>query len=180
MGAEAGSFYVPLGEGRFRATELTASPWGSGSQHGGSPTALLGRTLESDASGEGGVFARLAFEFLGPVPVGELSVEAATGDALPGVAHLGVLGLLAQRPRPRTPDAPRPPRGQGETLLRDGPRGRVPSGHRGQIRRRVVARAGTCRGLAAHAGAPAPGRGTFAAGEGARRRGLRQRCGRRA
>jgi hypothetical protein len=78
MGAEADSFYVPLGEGLFRATELTASPWGPGSQHGGPPAALLGRTLESDAGREGGVFARLAFEFLGPVPVGELSVEAKT------------------------------------------------------------------------------------------------------
>src|SRR5918994_7799674 len=78
MGAEAGSFYVPLGEGLFRATELTASPWGPGSQHGGPTAALLGRTLESDAGREGGVFVRLAFEFLGPVPVGELSVEAKT------------------------------------------------------------------------------------------------------
>jgi acyl-coenzyme A thioesterase PaaI-like protein len=78
MGAEAGSFYVQLGEGSFRATELTASPWGPGSQHGGPAAALLGRTLESDAGGEGGIFARLAFEFLGPVPVGELSVEAKT------------------------------------------------------------------------------------------------------
>jgi hypothetical protein len=81
MGAEAGSFYVPLGEGLFRATELTASPWGPGSQHGGPPAALLGRTLESDTGGEGGVFARLAFEFLGPVPVGELSVEAKTAGS---------------------------------------------------------------------------------------------------
>jgi Thioesterase-like superfamily len=78
MGAEAGSYYVPLGEGRFRATELTASPWGPASQHGGPPAALLGRSLESDVGGEGGIFARLAFEFLGPVPVGELSIEAKT------------------------------------------------------------------------------------------------------
>ena len=78
MSAETGSFYVAVDEGRFRATELTASPWGPGSQHGGPPAALLGRTLESDAGGEGGVFARLAFEFLGPVPVGKLSVEAKT------------------------------------------------------------------------------------------------------
>src|SRR5918911_4620719 len=78
MSAGTGCFYLPLGEERFRATELTASPWGSGSQHGGPPSALLGRALESDAGGEGGVFARLAFEFLGPVPVGELSVEAKT------------------------------------------------------------------------------------------------------
>jgi len=76
MSTETGCFYVPQGEGRFRATELTASPWGSGSQHGGPPAALLGRALESEAGGEGGIFARLAFEILGPIPVGELSVEA--------------------------------------------------------------------------------------------------------
>jgi len=76
MSAETGSFYAALGEGRFRATELTASPWGSGSQHGGPPSALLGRALEAEAAQEGGLFARLTFEFLGPIPVGELSVEA--------------------------------------------------------------------------------------------------------
>jgi hypothetical protein len=78
MGADAGSFYVPLDEGIFRATALTTSPWGSGSQHGGPPAALLGRTLESDSGREGGIFARLAFEFLGPVPGGELSIESKT------------------------------------------------------------------------------------------------------
>jgi Thioesterase-like superfamily len=78
MSAETGCFYVPLGEERFRATELTATPWGSGSQHGGPPAALLGRALESDASGEGGIFARLAFEILGPIPVEELSIEVKT------------------------------------------------------------------------------------------------------
>ena len=78
MSAETGCYYVPLGEERFRATELTATPWGSGSQHGGPPAALLGRALESDAGGEGAIFARLAFEILGPIPVGELSVEAKT------------------------------------------------------------------------------------------------------
>jgi hypothetical protein len=118
MGPDAGSFYEPLGEGLFRATELTASPWGTGSQHGGPPAALLARSLESETDGEGGIFVRLAFEFLGPIPVGELSVETKTvrvyplgrngapGDALPGVAHLGVPGLPARRPR--APDAPRP------------------------------------------------------------------------
>src|ERR687890_1053922 len=78
MSAETGCFYVPLGEERFRATELTATPWGSGSQHGGPPAALLGRALEYDAGGEGGIFARLAFEILGPIPVGELSIEVKT------------------------------------------------------------------------------------------------------
>ena len=78
MSAETGCFYVPLGEERFRATELTATPWGFGSQHGGPPAALLGRALESDTSGEGAIFARLAFEILGPIPVGELSIEVKT------------------------------------------------------------------------------------------------------
>src|ERR671928_15698 len=68
MSAETGCFYVPLGEERFWATELTATPWGTGSQHGGPPAVLLGRALESDAGGEGGIFARLAFEILGPIP----------------------------------------------------------------------------------------------------------------
>ena len=78
MSAETDYFYVPRGEERFRATELTATPWGSGSQHGGPPAALLGRALEADASGEGGIFARLAFEILGPIPAGELSIEVKT------------------------------------------------------------------------------------------------------
>ena len=78
MSAETGCFYVPLGEKRFRATELTTSPWGSGSQQGGPPAALLGRALESEVGGEDAIFARLAFEILGPIPVGELSVEVRT------------------------------------------------------------------------------------------------------
>ena len=78
MSAESSCFYVPLGEERFRATELATSPWGSSSQHGGPPAALLGRALESDVGGEDGIFARLTFEILGPIPVGELSVEVKT------------------------------------------------------------------------------------------------------
>lgn len=78
MSTETGCFYVPLGKERFRATELTASPWGSGSQHGGPPAALLGRALELEVGGEGAILARLAFEILGPIPVGELYVEVKT------------------------------------------------------------------------------------------------------
>src|SRR5918997_168038 len=118
MSAETGCFYVPLGEERFRATELTATPWGSGSQHGGPPPPPPGRAPESAA----------------------------------GVAHLRVPGLLARRPRTQTSNSPRPREGRGEALLRDGPRGRIPPGHRGQVRGRIVARSGECRGLATHAG----------------------------
>ena len=62
------SFYLPLGDDHFRPTRSTESPWDSEMQHGGPPAALLGHTLEFDAGGEGGIFARLTFEFLGPVP----------------------------------------------------------------------------------------------------------------
>jgi hypothetical protein len=49
MGAEAGSFYEWLGEGHFRTTDLTATPWGTGSQHGGQPTGVgLARTTIHD------------------------------------------------------------------------------------------------------------------------------------
>ena len=99
MSAKIGCFYVPLGEKRFRATELTATPWGSGSQHGGPPAALLGCALESDVSGEGGIFARLAFEILGPIPVGELSIEVKT--VRPGrriSLHEATLSDKARRP----------------------------------------------------------------------------------
>src|SRR5918993_4481261 len=82
MSTETGCFYIPLGEERFRATELTATPWGSGSQHGGPPAALLGRALESDASGEG-----LASNAPGRGPVEHrLRVVEANPDAVRKVA----------------------------------------------------------------------------------------------
>src|SRR5215211_6637736 len=139
MGAEAGSFYVPLGEGLFRATELTASPWGPGSQHGGPPTALLGRTQESDAGGEGSVVARLAFEFLGPVPVGTLrrgEDRAARAQGLPARGHpLGrgarccSAGRGASRlPRPPCPttSTPNARRSPAPTRARRNPSSRWP------------------------------------------------------
>jgi acyl-Coa thioesterase superfamily protein/acyl-CoA thioesterase superfamily protein len=81
MSTAAGSFYVPLAKGRFRSTELTAGPWSTDAQHGGPPAALLARTIEAgvDAeAGPSGIFARLTFEILGPIPVGVLSVRTKT------------------------------------------------------------------------------------------------------
>jgi hypothetical protein len=71
------AYYLPLGDGRYRATEHTSGPWDPAAQHGGPPSALLGHALTQAAVGEGMVFARLTFELLGPVPVDELEVEAA-------------------------------------------------------------------------------------------------------
>jgi hypothetical protein len=70
------AFYEPLGDGRYLGTESTAGPWNPEHQHAGPPAALLGRALEQVAPREGMPFARLSFDILGPVPVGEVEVEA--------------------------------------------------------------------------------------------------------
>ena len=70
------AFYVPDGPGRFLSTPSTNGPWGPGSQHGGSPAALLTRAVEA-LDGDGArVVGRFTMELLGPVPVGPLRVEA--------------------------------------------------------------------------------------------------------
>lgn len=67
------SFYVPLGEGRFRATERTSGPWDPAHQHAGPPSALLLRAFERDPSEL--VIARMTVEILGPVAIGEIEVR---------------------------------------------------------------------------------------------------------
>ncbi len=73
MPAEA--VFLAHGEA-FVATELARGPWDPAAQHGGAPAALLMRAFEQlDAAG-GLVMARVTYEFLRPVPLGELSVDA--------------------------------------------------------------------------------------------------------
>jgi Acyl-CoA thioesterase C-terminal domain/Acyl-CoA thioesterase N-terminal domain len=67
--------FVPE-DGRFVATELARGPWDPGAQHGGAPAALLVRAFERLGSSDGLSLGRLTYEFLRPVPIGELSVEA--------------------------------------------------------------------------------------------------------
>lgn len=66
------AFYVPLGEGRFASTVHTTGPWDARFQHGGPPSALLGREVERCSAREDLVTARVTVEILGAVPVGEL------------------------------------------------------------------------------------------------------------
>jgi hypothetical protein len=40
------SFYEPLEDGAYRATELTRGPWDPRHQHAGPPAALIGREVE--------------------------------------------------------------------------------------------------------------------------------------
>jgi hypothetical protein len=63
-------------DGRVVATALTRGPWDSNAQHGGAPAALLMRAFERLPAAEGLQIARVTYEFLRPVPLGELEVQA--------------------------------------------------------------------------------------------------------
>lgn len=73
MSAE--SVYV-LRDGRFFATELSRGPWDPDAQHGGAPAALLMRAFERCSDANGLSIARATYEFLRPIPLGELEVRA--------------------------------------------------------------------------------------------------------
>ena len=73
----AESFFLPLDEGRWRATVHTTGPWDERFQHGGPPSALLGRAIENVAPREDVMVARVTVEILGPIPVGDLDLRAA-------------------------------------------------------------------------------------------------------
>lgn len=62
---------------RVTSTPWTVGPWTAAAQHGGPPSALLGRAVERLAAASGGgVVGRIGVDLLGPVPVGELAVTA--------------------------------------------------------------------------------------------------------
>ena len=70
------AFYSDLGGGRFLASAHTNGPWAEGAQHGGPPSALLGRAVERESPREDALVGRVTVEILGPVPVGELEVRS--------------------------------------------------------------------------------------------------------
>lgn len=63
------AFFVDLGDGRFRSTSHTLGPWDPQLQHGGPPSALIGRCLERTEPREDMRLARVTVEILGAVPV---------------------------------------------------------------------------------------------------------------
>jgi len=79
MAGVSDAFFLPTGEPeRFLATPHTEGPWAPAIQHGGPPCALLARAVErlpSSIPGPAQV-ARLTVEILGPVPTGEILVQA--------------------------------------------------------------------------------------------------------
>ena len=94
------AFYVQEAEDRFRPTDYTIGPWGPDSQHGGPPSALLGRAIEA-AHGAGKQVTRITFDILRPVPLAPLDV--ATRVLRPGKrvelveASLAIEGQVVMR-----------------------------------------------------------------------------------
>lgn len=68
-------------DGRFVASELARGPWDPHAQHGGAPAALLMRAFERCEGEDELAIARVTYEFLRPVPLGELEVEASVTRA---------------------------------------------------------------------------------------------------
>ena len=70
------SFFLPVGEGTWLATVHTTGPWDERAQHGGPPSALLGRVMQRCEPRDDMIIARFTCEILSAIPVGELSVQA--------------------------------------------------------------------------------------------------------
>ena len=70
------SFYVPVGDGVWQATVHTAGPWDSSAQHGGPPSALLGRAMLRCEPRPDMIITRFTCEILRAIPVGEITVTA--------------------------------------------------------------------------------------------------------
>jgi hypothetical protein len=64
-----GDLYVP--------SALTRGPWDPRAQHGGAPAALIAGALASLEGGAEMALARLSFDFLRPVPIAPLALDAA-------------------------------------------------------------------------------------------------------
>jgi hypothetical protein len=72
----ADSFYVPAGEDTWLATLHTTGPWDARAQHGGPPSALLGRAIQRCEPRDDMIIARFTCDILRPIPVGEIRVQA--------------------------------------------------------------------------------------------------------
>ena len=71
------SFFVALGDGRYRATERTTGPWDPRHQHAGPASALLVGLLERTNARTDMALARITVEILGAIPIAEVAVTTA-------------------------------------------------------------------------------------------------------
>lgn len=67
--------FETLGEGRYRATELSRGPWDPDACHAGAPSALLAGLLDAAPSLAPMRIARLTYEILRPVPLTPVEVR---------------------------------------------------------------------------------------------------------
>ncbi len=69
------ALFETIGDGRYHATELARGPWDRDACHAGAPSALLAGLLDAAPSLAPMRIARLTFEILRPVPLGEIAVH---------------------------------------------------------------------------------------------------------
>jgi len=69
------AFYERIDGETFTATRATSSPWDDRLQHGGPPTALIARVVRDTFPRDDVRIARVASEFLGPIPIGVMRVK---------------------------------------------------------------------------------------------------------
>ena len=93
MSSSPAAFYERTSNDAFVATAATESPWDKRLQHGSPPTALLAHVMNADHPRDDVRFARMAAEFLGPIPLGEMTVR--TRVARPGKRIEMLEGVLA-------------------------------------------------------------------------------------
>jgi len=122
----SGSFYLPLGDDVWRATRHTAGPWDSSAQHGGPPSALLGRAMLRCQPRPEMMIARFTCEILRSIPVADITVTARVArpgrsvELLEATASVGgrevaratawrVLRAGSPAVPPRQPSPPPPP-----------------------------------------------------------------------
>ena len=107
------ALFQTVGAGRFRAAAATRGPWDAAMMHGGAPAALLAHAIGSLEPGAQLMVARLTVEFLGAVPVGDVSVQASLAkpgrrfQVVDAVLHAGDREVcLARAIRLRRADMP--------------------------------------------------------------------------
>ena len=90
------------GGARYLAGPATSGPWDERLQHGGPPSALAVAVAEAAISAETGrsdlVALRLAADFVGPVPVGEIETRARVVRAARSAALVEVTVSAGDRP----------------------------------------------------------------------------------
>ena len=96
------SFFLRTGPETFHATEATQGPWDPNAMHGGPPAALLAELLSRRAAELSPTLrlARLSVDFLGGLPLGDLTTAVTVPRPGKRVALLEAT-LSASRAHPR-------------------------------------------------------------------------------